>query len=78
MLFLCKDDGSLINVAPTILEYMDIAVPKEMAGTPSLIASMEEQNQNIILIFLFALKTLKKMHILCLIFVRYTAIIESV
>ena len=37
-----KDDGSLVNVAPTILEYMDIAVPKEMAGTPSLIASMDE------------------------------------
>lgn len=37
-----KEDGSLINVAPTILEYMDIAVPKEMADTPSLIASMDE------------------------------------
>ena len=36
------DDGSLINVAPTILEYMDIAVPKEMADTPSLITGYED------------------------------------
>lgn len=36
------DDGSLINVAPTILEYMDIAVPKEMSETPSLITGYEE------------------------------------
>ena len=36
------DDGSLINVAPTILEYMDIAAPKEMADTPSLITGYEE------------------------------------
>ncbi len=36
------DDGSLINVAPTILEYMDIAVPKEMADTPSLITGYDE------------------------------------
>ena len=36
------DDGSLINVAPTILEYMDIAVPKEMSETPSLITGYKE------------------------------------
>ena len=36
------DDGSLVNVAPTILEYMDIAVPKEMAETPSLITGYED------------------------------------
>jgi len=36
------DDGSLINVAPTILEYMDIAVPKEMADTPSLITGYDD------------------------------------
>ncbi len=36
------DDGSLINVAPTILDYMDIAAPKEMADTPSLITGYEE------------------------------------
>ena len=29
--------GSLVNVAPTILDYMDIAIPKEMEGTDSLI-----------------------------------------
>ena len=29
-------DGDLTNVAPTILEYMDIALPKEMKETPSL------------------------------------------
>lgn len=29
--------GSLVNVAPTILDYMDIAIPKEMEGTESLI-----------------------------------------
>ena len=32
-----KDHGSLINVAPTILDYMDIAVPKDMEGTESLL-----------------------------------------
>lgn len=36
------DNGSLINVAPTILEYMDIAVPKEMADTPSLITGYDD------------------------------------
>jgi len=36
------DDGSLVNVAPTILEYMDIAVPKEMADTPSLITGYND------------------------------------
>ena len=29
--------GSLVNVAPTILDYMDITIPKEMEGTESLI-----------------------------------------
>lgn len=29
--------GSLVNVAPTILDYMDIAIPKEMEATESLI-----------------------------------------
>lgn len=28
--------GSLVNVAPTILEYMDIALPEEMQNTPTL------------------------------------------
>ncbi len=32
-----KKSGDLTNVAPTILEYMDIAIPTEMANTPSLI-----------------------------------------
>ena len=32
-----KEIGDLTNVAPTILEYMDIAVPKEMKETASLI-----------------------------------------
>ena len=32
-----KDGGSLANVAPTILDYMDIATPKEMSETSSLI-----------------------------------------
>jgi len=32
-----KENGSLINVAPTILEYMEIAPPKEMRDTESLI-----------------------------------------
>lgn len=32
-----KDSGSLVNVAPTILDYMDIAIPKEMENTSSLI-----------------------------------------
>ncbi len=32
-----KKSGDLTNVAPTILEYMDIAVPEEMANTPSLL-----------------------------------------
>lgn len=32
-----KEKGTLCNVAPTILNYMDIALPKEMAQTPSLI-----------------------------------------
>ena len=29
--------GDLTNIAPTILDYMDIAIPKEMEGTKSLI-----------------------------------------
>lgn len=32
-----KDGGSLVNVAPTILDYMDIAIPKEMENTESLL-----------------------------------------
>ena len=32
-----KKSGSLVNVAPTILEYMDITLPEEMANTPSLL-----------------------------------------
>ena len=32
-----EDGGSLCNVAPTILEYMDIALPSEMKETDSLI-----------------------------------------
>lgn len=32
-----KKEGTLVNVAPTILDYMDIAIPKEMEGTESLI-----------------------------------------
>ena len=31
-----KKSGDLTNVAPTILEYMDIALPDEMTNTPSL------------------------------------------
>ena len=31
-----KKSGDLTNVAPTILGYMDIALPEEMANTPSL------------------------------------------
>lgn len=36
-----KDNGSLVNVAPTILDYMDIAIPKEMEGTESLLIEAE-------------------------------------
>ena len=32
-----KEIGDLTQVAPTILEYMDIAIPKEMKETESLI-----------------------------------------
>ena len=32
-----KSEGTLVNVAPTILDYMDIAIPKEMEETESLI-----------------------------------------
>ncbi len=32
-----KNEGTLINVAPTILEYMNIAIPKEMQETESLL-----------------------------------------
>ena len=32
-----KEKGSLVNVAPTILDYMDIAIPKEMEETESLL-----------------------------------------
>ena len=32
-----EEKGSLVNVAPTILDYMDIAIPSEMADTESLL-----------------------------------------
>lgn len=32
-----EERGSLVNVAPTILDYMDIAIPKEMDETSSLL-----------------------------------------
>ncbi len=32
-----RDAGTLVNVAPTILDYMDIAIPSEMADTESLL-----------------------------------------
>lgn len=32
-----KDEGDLTNVAPSILDYMDIAVPKEMVETESIV-----------------------------------------
>ncbi len=32
-----KPSGSLVNVAPTILDYMDIAIPKDMENTESLL-----------------------------------------
>lgn len=35
-------EGSLVNVAPTILDYMDIAIPKEMDGSESLIIGYNE------------------------------------
>ena len=34
-----KKSGDLTNVAPTILEYMDIALPEEMSETESLIVN---------------------------------------
>lgn len=37
-----EDGGSLVNVAPTILDYMDIAVPKEMSDSNSLIKGYED------------------------------------
>ena len=37
-----QSEGSLINVAPTILDYMDIAIPKEMSESSSLIEGYEE------------------------------------
>lgn len=33
-----RKEGDLTNVAPTILDYMDIALPEEMANTDSLIS----------------------------------------
>lgn len=36
------NDGSLVNVAPTILNYMDITIPKEMSETKSLITEYNE------------------------------------
>lgn len=32
-----KEEGDLTNIAPTILDYMDIAIPKEMKDSESLI-----------------------------------------
>ena len=32
-----QETGTLVNVAPTILDYMDIAIPSEMADTESLL-----------------------------------------
>ena len=32
-----KKNGDLTNVAPTLLNYMDIAIPKEMGDSKSLI-----------------------------------------
>ena len=32
-----KKSGDLTNVAPTLLDYMDIAIPKEMEDAKSLI-----------------------------------------
>jgi len=32
-----KPEGDLTNIAPTILDYMDIAKPKEMKNSDSLI-----------------------------------------
>ncbi len=32
-----KENGDLTNVAPTVLEYMEIAIPKEMKDTESLL-----------------------------------------
>ena len=32
-----KEDGDLTMIAPTILEYMDIAVPEEMKDTEILL-----------------------------------------
>lgn len=37
-----NDEGSLVNVAPTILDYMDIAIPKEMSESNSLIKGYED------------------------------------
>lgn len=36
------ESGTLINVAPTILDYMDIARPKEMVETQSLLKNMQK------------------------------------
>ena len=37
-----EENASLVNVAPTILDYMDIAIPKEMSESKSLIAGYED------------------------------------
>ncbi len=37
-------DGTLCNVAPTILKYMDIALPKEMENTSDLFYNKEESS----------------------------------
>ena len=36
------EEGDLTNIAPTILEYMDIAIPKEMKESKSLLKEKEE------------------------------------
>ncbi|MEG1505929.1 MAG: 2,3-bisphosphoglycerate-independent phosphoglycerate mutase [Bacilli bacterium] len=36
-----KEEGDLTNVAPTILDYLDIALPKEMQDTESLLINLE-------------------------------------
>ena len=39
-----KKEGDLTNIAPTILDYMDIARPKEMKDTESLLVKEEKVN----------------------------------
>lgn len=39
-----KEEGDLTNIAPTILDYMDIARPKEMKDTESLLIKREKNS----------------------------------